>query len=478
MATATNSTNQSSAALAIGGSTDWNTYVQGHISNLRIVKGNSVYDPNATTLSVPTAPLTAISGTSLLCLQDNRVTVDRSTNNSTITISGDVSSRTLSPFGANWNGALGDSIYLDGSNDYLVTPISELHRMGNGDFCVEAWLYPTVSTAAAQSIASIYGGCSLQLRNNSFMVWNGDNNLITRSYSTLNNWVHVAWTRSAGNMRIFVNGLQQGATVADSTNFINGNNFTVGNLIDGGSFFYGGYISNLRIVKGNAVYTANFTPPTSPLTAITGTTVLLSASGYGIYDATRSVNLVVNGRTQTSSAQKNYAITSVAQSSDAPYGVQAAVDLPGMRVGTGDFTAECWWRPTALAGYQTILNKGYTGAGGWVLQTLLNSGTITVFVNGSLAFNSTTPVQANVWNHVALTRSGTTLTLWVNGANAGSAVNAANFTATGRLHVGGETEGGGFYPASGNIEDVRFSRTARYTSAFTPPARALPVTAG
>ena len=42
--------------------------------------------------------------------------------------------------------------------------------------------------------------------------------------------------------------------------------------------YFNGYISNVRMVNGTAVYTAPFTPPTAPLTAVTNTTLLLNAN--------------------------------------------------------------------------------------------------------------------------------------------------------------------------------------------------------
>ena len=55
--------------------------------------------------------------------------------------------------------------------------------------------------------------------------------------------------------------------------------------------YFPGYISNFRIVKGTAVYTANFTPSTSPLTAIANTSLLLSCTNAAIFDNSRMFDL-------------------------------------------------------------------------------------------------------------------------------------------------------------------------------------------
>jgi hypothetical protein len=84
--------------LQIGGITLANYYVTGYMSNVRVVKGTAVYDPAQATLTVPTTPLTAISGTSLLTCQ-NSTFIDNSGNNFTITAVGDAKTGARNPFG-------------------------------------------------------------------------------------------------------------------------------------------------------------------------------------------------------------------------------------------------------------------------------------------------------------------------------------------------------------------------------------------
>ena len=51
--------------------------------------------------------------------------------------------------------------------------------------------------------------------------------------------------------------------------------FHIGNhTYSSGTYFFPGYISNVRVIKGTAIYTSGFTVPTSPLTAISGTVLL------------------------------------------------------------------------------------------------------------------------------------------------------------------------------------------------------------
>jgi len=90
----------SSTGIAVGYGNYASSYFNGNISNLRIVKGYAQYSINASGISVPSAPLTAVTGTSLLTLQ-NATIIDNSSNAFTITNNNTVTSSTATPFVAN-----------------------------------------------------------------------------------------------------------------------------------------------------------------------------------------------------------------------------------------------------------------------------------------------------------------------------------------------------------------------------------------
>ena len=80
-------------------------------------------------------------------------------------------------------------------------------------------------------------------------------------------WFHAAVSRSAGVVRIFVNGVDTTGSVTNGgSSLISGDTVAIGSVLENGSNrgYFDGYIDELRIVKGTAVYTANFTPPTAP----------------------------------------------------------------------------------------------------------------------------------------------------------------------------------------------------------------------
>lgn len=143
-------------------------------------------------------------------------------------------------------------------------------------------------------------------------------------------------------------------------------------------------------------------------------------------------------------------------------------DAAPLRPGSGSFTWEFWWYPTNLTSYRTPLAKGYIGAADLVLQTSLNSGNLNAVISGSIVLTATTAVTVNTWNHVALVRNGTALTLYIDGTSAGTATNSTNINGTQSLGIG-DAPAGTAYPSVGFIQDLRLSSAAKYTANFTPP---------
>jgi hypothetical protein len=89
-------------------------------------------------------------------------------------------------------------------------------------------------------------------------------------------WTHIAVTRASGTTRLFINGNL--LTSASDLNNYAAQAVTVGNYGGGGGYYFSGYMTNIRLIKGAAAYTASFTLPTVPLTAVTGTSLLLNAN--------------------------------------------------------------------------------------------------------------------------------------------------------------------------------------------------------
>lgn len=249
----------------------------GYIAGARLTT-SAVYDPTLTTLTVPTAPPTAIANTQLLCNFTNAGIIDSTMQHNIETVGDAKISTAQSKFG-------GSSMYFDGTGDYLSVPINSSFTFGTGDFTIESWFY---LTAAGNVYPFIYSqaraGTSLDIRfgNNGFgnflqvaidsatlsAVWSCN---LTQA-AAVGSWKHVAFTRSGSTCRLFVDGIQQslgsGANPGSfpSTSFSDTTNIPIPNATPTIGSGFTGYIDDFRVTKGYARYTANFTPPTALLT--------------------------------------------------------------------------------------------------------------------------------------------------------------------------------------------------------------------
>jgi hypothetical protein len=137
-------------------------------------------------------------------------------------------------------------------------------------------------------------------------------------------------------------------------------------------------------------------------------------------------------------------------------------------VGTGDFTLEAWIYPTSVASnWGAIHTLGpIRDDGFYIFKDSLR------FYRLGITLEITNALSVNTWFHVAATRSGTTLRIFLNGVSSSTANLTYNFNSnTGR--IGANLSGGEQFP--GYIDDLRLTkRVARYTYNFTPPTAAFP----
>ena len=463
----------------------------GYISDVRVVIGAipSAYQTNSTTTNTsiftpPTQPLTAISNTVLLTCQSNRL-LDASSNNFTITKNGDVKVTSVNPFGIVNTGSKG-SAYFDGTGDYIISDTVTNNRFDlDADFCVEGWFYFT-SLAGDQGVwglqpANGYAGIRLTTESNLTLVLisaqNTLNGTVTSSTAPIiNQWNHIAVTRNANTVTIWLNGISVGSSTTATTGaWVGTNVFAIvggsrnygnGNLMS----FPGGYISNFRVIKGLPVYTTAFTPPTTEL-SVTAQTKLL----------TLQKNQSFNNYNFKETSQNNFVLTKtgnpslVAFNPYMPHGWSVYFDgsdslsIPSsanLALGTGDFTIELWVKP--LNSNNRLIS--WAGTGGPLVYT--NSSNQLTFANYGVADLLTTSgtVPLNLWSHCAVTRQDTTLRLFINGTLAASTTNSTNF---GQVAVNLGVDSSTVY-LKGYLSNVRVIKgTALYTSTFTPPTSIL-----
>lgn len=158
------------------------------------------------------------------------------------------------------------SLYFNGTSDsfYLANGTDNEFP---GDFTIEFWAYPTTSSGFRCPVGTnSYGRCLIS--NNSGWYIEADNGsspvavtISSATYSS-NTWQHIAFTRSGNDFRAFKDGTQFGSTINNSVTLETTANFYFGQFGNGGSY-YQGYLEQIRITKGVARYTSNFTAPTA-----------------------------------------------------------------------------------------------------------------------------------------------------------------------------------------------------------------------
>ena len=173
------------------------------------------------------------------------------------------------------------SVYFDGNGDHLNVSLSSDFNFGAGDFTIEAWVY--VHTAKDQSIFGTNNSSSNQgyeldvFTNGSIRFYSGNGSAYNYGALGLESsagavpvqtWTHIVASREQNTLRLFVNGVLT-ATNTSFTHTITDSTIApdIGNdgRSTGTNYHFHGYISNLRVCKGHAVYTDNFTVPTREL---------------------------------------------------------------------------------------------------------------------------------------------------------------------------------------------------------------------
>jgi hypothetical protein len=239
-----------------------NYYFTGWIAGARILKGTAAYDPTQSTLTIPTAPATNVSNTSVLFNFTNGGIIDTSMSNDLETVGNAQISTTQSKFG-------GASMYFDGTGDYLVAKGTSALNVGAGDFTIEGWFY-TTSASTQQAIVNAWNSIQFQVEISSsgkvqfaFAPYSTGSYLIVGNTTiSANTWYHFAVVRSGSTFTLYLNGTSDGTGTSSATTSTNVDLWVGANY--GGTRYLNGYIDDLRITKGYARYTANFTAPVGP----------------------------------------------------------------------------------------------------------------------------------------------------------------------------------------------------------------------
>jgi Concanavalin A-like lectin/glucanases superfamily/Putative Ig domain len=478
----------------------------GYLSNLRVTRA-AVYTSNFTPSTSHLAPT---STTSLLTCQSNRL-IDNSPNNLSITKAGDVSVQAFSPFGGVTSVPTSYSNYFDGNGDNLTVGSTAISLpSATTPFTMEAWVYVTAFTGISIMATNFStGGIPFWLGLNngtntttgaggypvlafySGTVWTyaAQANSTNSTALSLNTWYHIAGVYTGSEAAIYVNGVKtvSAARTTWQTTASAAGGVNIGRKWDTSTgAYFSGYISNARLTIGNAVYTTNFTPSTTPLTATTNTTFLTCQSSTMVDNSASKLPVTAVGDVKptpftpfgmtTTGVVYTPSVNGGSMYFDGTGDYLTAPASPSLTLGANDYTVETW---VYLTGAQTTtygwgVIGTYPGSGtGWSLTINRSTGAqgVTWIIGGAIVLSYTTAyIPTAAWTHVAITRSGTgtnNTKIFLNGAMVAQGTDTTNDTFSGLTYIGGQGTGQLF---TGYISDARVIRgTALYNASFVPP---------
>ena len=368
---------------------------------------------------------------------------DNSTNSYPILYNGNPSQGSFNPYAKNW------SVYFDGSS-YLLIPNSasygttRLNLSSNSNFTIEGWAYFN-SVSSGMLIAHEYTIWRIGVSSGTLqysLSSNGSNyagiaSSVSMGTVVVGRWYHFALVRNGSTFTPYLNGIAGTPTIS-SASLYGGTNegLTIG-MGDTNNYF-SGYLSNIRILKGTAAYTAPFTPSISPLPLVENTLLLtcvnsgfneLSTYNWSIIPKGKpavkkfspfsnfgSYNAILVGGSTFFNGSTDY-INVISTSTN------VVPNWTYLHNGTTDYSIEGWIYPSStastmgLVGTSDISNTAVSG-----MALYLTSGGVLswAMMNGSASFPlGTVPnsVKPNSWNHVACTfaSSSKTTTIYING---------------------------------------------------------------
>ena len=252
-------------------------------------------------------------------------------------------------------------------------------------------------------------------------------------------------------------------------------------------------LGQLKPADGATTVGDVYFPQTSVLLPFNGSDAATSTSDL----SNRNGTVSFTGTAQLSTGASKFGSSSLLLDGNSDY-VSISDSYWNTCISSGDFTVELWARfdSASLDGStQTTFasNRGDISGGsqnGWVFRKFtdnviswyMRQSSSWVYLN--YAQGTRTTVSADTWYHLAVTRSGNTWKLFLNGTAEDTITNSTSIVDGGAdgLVVGalaGGISGGPYHYMDGYIDDVRVTvGHARYTSNFTPPTTAHLTSAG
>lgn len=421
----------------------------------------------------------------------------------------------------------GASGYFAG-NGYVYAADSDDWHFGSGDFTLDLWAHHAAlpSSGSHAMFMSQYTNTSVHWN---FRVSNVGGNYVMR-YEMVNTsavaglissalslakneWHHYALVRYGNIWTLYFDGVSKGS-YEDADAVVNiASSLYVGSWGPSGGYYFNGYMDEVRISKGVARWTEDFTPPEGPYcfdvaavvdditthdeaagdttdTEVDSSVVLL-LHGEGddasttIVDSSPSHKSVTRaGHAQIDTAQKKFGAASILFDGTTDYVYVA--DSADWYLGTGDFTIDFWVRFAALptsGNFAMFVGQRDDDNNRWTLLLGNTSGVYRLYATGRGGSGNLDPsrnlpgLSTNTWYHFAFTRAGNSFKWFMNGNQISTEYTSSNSypNLTSNLTVGARN-GDGAWALNGWIDELRIVKgKAIWTASFDVPTEAYAI---
>lgn len=483
------------------------------------------FDPASTATTTITTEVVDTSSVVLYMPFDEDIQDDSGVGTSMAGVGGAFVQSSLTQFGAK-------ALYLDGSGDYLQSvqksSANSIFTLSSAAFTIDGWLYPQTFNEVISNFnaSNPFAGFTASLNFTphaagklAFFTSNGssyDTSMASSTAFALNQWSHFAIVRgaiSANSLEFFINGVKHGSHTVTKEPGTSNNVVRIGasNNSQPNRQFQGA-MDDLRIIKGVALYSTNFSVPTTAV----GNSITIGSStedtrshshvwNYSdVYDARFadtwpsttidsriSLYLPFEDDTLDKSSYNHTLTTSgpiTLDTSQAKFGSKSArfagssyltisdnsvFDLNGT-----DFTIEMFVYFPDSAGQQAVISK-WTGSGtnkSFIVMLQTGAGSYFYWSNDGI---NNQQVQANdlisvgQWTHIAITQTGSGAgsgRMFINGNVQSDTDDFSGIKNNSTNVIIGGRDGGGVSRFDGFIEDLRVIKgLSLYTTAFTVP---------
>ena len=166
--------------------------------------------------------------------------------------------------------------------EFWMNPIgTQIFYSSTGNIGLTAITDPRTSSSSVHPLVWISGGHGGKANDVLYYYAGGSDRIVGTTVLQKNRWYHVAVVRTGGTTTMYLDGSSEGS-FSDSLDYAANNGFFIGQRYTSTQYNFNGHISNFRLIKGTALYTGTFTPPTTRLTKTSGTEILCCNSSSDV----------------------------------------------------------------------------------------------------------------------------------------------------------------------------------------------------